>query len=121
FPFLERENIGDILATGVPVVLSVDPAQQTNSGSRNVIHVYAIRGNYYDLLQAFAEKCSFGRLLNKVKYFATRYQASLVIVENTARGPDLIEKLRRDMSIPVTPVNPRGTKADRLRACAPII
>jgi predicted phage terminase large subunit-like protein len=121
FPFLERERLGDLLATGVPVVLSVDPAQKTNSTSRNVIHVYAIRGNYYDFLQAFAEKCSFGRLARKVKYFAERYQASVVIVENTARGPDLIDKLRREMSIPIRPVKPRGSKGDRLRKCAPII
>jgi predicted phage terminase large subunit-like protein len=121
FPFLENERLGDLLATGVPVVLSVDPAQKTNSTSRNVIHVYAIQGNKYDFLQAFAEKCSFARLARKVKYFAERYQASFVIVENTARGPDLIEKLRREMSIPIRPVNPRGSKADRLRKFAPII
>src|ERR1700676_341752 len=121
FPFLERERLGDFLATGVPVVLSVDPAHKTSSTSRNVIHMYAIRGDRYDLLQAFAEKCTFGRLARKVKYFAEYYQASCVIVENTARGPDLIEKLRGDMSIPIRPVNPQGSKAYRLRQCAPII
>jgi phage terminase large subunit-like protein len=121
FPFLECEPLGDLLATGVPVVLSVDPAQKTNSTSRNVIHVYAIRGDHYDFLQAFAEKCPFGRLAHKVKFFAERYQASCVIVENTARGPDLIDKLRREMSIPIRPVNPHGSKAGRLRKCAPII
>jgi phage terminase large subunit-like protein len=121
FPFLESEGLGDLLATGVPVVLSVDPAQKTCSASRNVIHAYAIRGNHYDLLQAFAEKCSFKRLVHKVTYFAKRYQASCVIVENTARGPDLIDELRCEMSIPIRPVNPRGPKGDRLRKCAPII
>src|ERR1700730_12866633 len=121
FPFLERELLGDLLASGGPVVLSVDPAQKTNSTSRNVIHVYAIRGDHYDLLQAFAERCSFDRLAHKVKYFAQRYQASFVIIENTARGPDLIENLRDEMLIPIRPVNPRGLKADRLRKCAPII
>ena len=101
-----------MLLKGMQVVLSVDTTQKTDSSSRNVIHIYAVRGNRYDFLQAFAEKCAFERLVRKVKYFVERYQASLIIVENTARGPDLIERLRRDLFIPITPVNPRGTKAD---------
>lgn len=121
FPFLERGRLGDILASDVPVVLSVDPAQKTNSSSRNVIHAYAIRGNNYDFLQAFAQKCSFDKLDRKVRSLASRYHASLVIVENTARGPDLIDSLRSQMSIPIEPVNPRGSKADRLRKTAHII
>jgi predicted phage terminase large subunit-like protein len=121
FPFLEHQRLGDLLATGVPVVLSVDPAQKTSSTSRNVIHVYAVQGNHYFFLQAFAEKCSFMRLANKVKYFATRYRASVILIENTARGPDLIEKLQHEMSIKIIAVNPRGSKAARLRKCAPII
>lgn len=121
FPFLDRGRLGDILTSDVPVVLSVDPAQKTNSTSRNVIHVYAIRGNNYDFLQAFAEKCAFDKLDRKVRSLASHYHASLVIVENTARGPDLIDCLRRDLSIPIEPVNPRGSKADRLRKTAHII
>lgn len=121
FPFLERRPLGDHLAGDVSVVLSVDPAQKTNSSSHNVIHVYAIRGSNYDFLQAFAEKCSFNKLERKVKHLASRYRASLVIVENTARGPDLIDALRQHLWIPVEPVNPRGSKADRLRKTAHII
>ncbi len=121
FPFLGRGALGEVFAANVPVVLSVDPSQKTESGSRNVIHVYAVRGNNYDFLQAFAEKCSFNRLARKVKKFATLYGASLILVENTARGPDLIDSLRLDLSIEVEPVNPRGSKADRLRACTNII
>lgn len=118
FPFLAPSALTEILAANGPVVLSVDPAQKTESRSRNVIHVYAVRGNDYVFLQAFAEKCSFQRLARKVKKLATAYHASLILVENTARGPDLIECLRPDLSIPVKAVNPRGSKADRLRACA---
>jgi predicted phage terminase large subunit-like protein len=121
FPFLESQSLGDLLATRVPVVLSVDPAQKTSSTSRNVIQAYAVRENHYDFLQAFAEKCSFVRLAKRIKHFASRYRASVVLIENTARGPDLIEKLRRELPIKIIPVNPRGTKADRLRKCAPII
>jgi predicted phage terminase large subunit-like protein len=118
FPLMGREShvIG-----ATHVVLSVDPAQKTESSSRNVIHVYAVRSNHYDFLQAFAEKCSFARLARKVKFYAQRYGASLILIENTARGPDLIDELRHDIAVKITPVNPRGTKAARLRECIPII
>lgn len=116
FPFIEWNRHNDS-----HVVLSVDPAQKTESASRNVIHVYAVNGDRYVLLQAFAEKCTFLRLKLKVKKYAQLYGASLIIIENTARGPDLIEELRRDFNIRIVPVNPRGTKAFRYRKCIPII
>jgi predicted phage terminase large subunit-like protein len=121
FPFIGNGPLGRQLPKDVPVVLSVDPAQKTNSTSRNVIHVYAIRGNQYELLQVFAEKCPFRRLSRKVQYYARRYNAWFVIIENTARGPDLIDELTTKLSMPIKPVNPRGTKTDRLRKFAPII
>jgi phage terminase large subunit-like protein len=58
-----------------------------------VIHVYAIRGRTYELIDAFAEKCSFNRLAVKVRKLARRYGAWFVIIENTARGSDLIEEM----------------------------
>jgi predicted phage terminase large subunit-like protein len=122
FPFLERFSLGDYLATGVPVVLSVDPAQTTDSTSRNVIHVYGMQAKgRYDLLAASAEKCSYRRLLNRVKYYAGLYQANLVLVEKTARGGDLIDDLGCDLAIEIKPVKPRGTKMKRFRAIAAII
>lgn len=111
----------DHFLNGGHVVLSVDPTQKTESASRNVIHVYAVQGKRYILLQAFAEKCPFSRLAKKVKHFAQFYNASLAIIENTARGSDLIEELRREGIIKVIAVNPRGTKSSRLRQCIPVI
>ena len=119
FP-ISHARLGDIRATGAPIVLSVDPAQSTNSGSQNVIHAYLVNGDQFLLLRAFAEKCSFKRLLNKIKYFVNALGAAAIIIENTARGPDLIENLSGG-SIPVLAINPRGTKSDRLRECTPII
>jgi predicted phage terminase large subunit-like protein len=122
FPFLRGGPAGRQVPKGVPVVLSVDPAQKTNSSSRNVIHVYSIRGDRYEFLQAFAEKCSFRRLAHKVEFFARRYRAWFVLVENTARGPDLIEELQTRLpAVMIIPVNPRGAKAARLRQFASII
>jgi hypothetical protein len=43
-----------------------------------------------------------------------------VLVENTARGPTLIDDLLRD-HVPTKPVNPQGRKMDRLRQCAHLI
>jgi phage terminase large subunit-like protein len=120
FPFVSGDGPNKRAATGAHVVLSVDPAQKTESSSRNVIHVYAVLGNQYALLTAFAEKCSFRRLERMVKAFAERYVASLIIIENTARGPDLIEALA-NLRIPIIPINPKGSKASRFRKCIPIL
>jgi phage terminase large subunit-like protein len=115
------DKLGYIRDAGFPVVLSVDPAQCTNSSSRNVIQVYAVVSEIYVLLDVFAEKCSFDRLLKKTKALASRYDASVILVEKTARGSDLIDQLRARTQIPIHPMNPRGSKSDRLRRCAPII
>jgi predicted phage terminase large subunit-like protein len=120
FPFVSERGWGNA-ASGAHVVLSVDPAQKSESSSRNVIHVYAVRGNQYEFLQAFAEKCSFKRLARKIRVYATRYRASLILIENTARGPDLVETLGHDIGIPIIAVTPQGSKASRLRKCVPII
>ena len=114
-------KLGDIRASAFPVVLSVDPTQGTNSSSRNVVHVYAVLGNNYLLFQVFAEKCSFDRLCRQIKRLATKNFASVILVENTARGPDLIEELESSLPMPIYPVNPHGSKGDRFRKCIPII
>jgi len=104
---------------GFPIVLSIDPALKTESTSRNVIHVYAIDGDHrYILLRAFAEKCSFKRLKDKVLQFVQRYNASAALVENTARGPDLIEALRDRTAVKIIPIVPKGSKLKRLQACS---
>ena len=120
FPFLKSGGRTERVLTGAHVVLSVDPAQKTESVSRNVIHVYSVLGTQYTMLAAFAEKCSSKRLERKVRFYANKYAASLILVENTARGPDLIENLD-DQRTPVKAINPKGSKTDRLRKCMPII
>ena len=121
FPFLPSGPSPRQMPKGFPVILSVDCAQKTSSTSRNVVHVYLVRGHEYALMQAWAEKCPFNHLVKKVKQLATRYDAWSIIVEATARGPDLIEQLEAELSIPIIPVSPRGSKMKRLRRCASII
>ena len=121
FPLLPRAPYGRKPPKELPVMLSVDPANKTGSSSRNVIHVYVIRGDQYELIRAWAEKCTSLRLAKKVMQLAARYDAWFIFVEATARGPDLIYDLRKELSIPIIPIQPRGTKMDRLRKCAPII
>ena len=109
---------------GLPVVISVDPASKTESISQNVIHVYAVDGERerYILLQVFAETCTFKDLKNQVLRYINRYNASTVLIENTARGPDLIEHLRQERTrAQIVPINPRSSKLERLQACSNII
>lgn len=104
-----------------PVVISVDTTSKTASRSRNVIHVYAVDGNSYVLLQAFAEACSFKRLYEKVRTLAEKYGASLILVEATARGPDLIEKLQGQVHAQIEGILPKGSKYSRFRKFLPLI
>lgn len=116
FPFFKGTYIGK------PVVISVDPTSKTNSSSRNAIHVYAVCNGTFVLLDAFAEACTFRKLLRQVKQFASSYRASLILVEETGRGGDLIEELRSQTTVEVEPVKqPRGTKLARFREILPLI
>jgi predicted phage terminase large subunit-like protein len=115
FPFFRGEH------RGIPVVLSVDPTSKTASSSRNVIHVYAVDGHSYILLQAFAEACKSKRLFLKVKHLAERYNASLILIEETGRGGDLIEQLEAEVNAKVEGIIPRGSKFARLRKFIPLI
>ncbi len=115
FPIWKRNH------DGLPVVISVDPALKTLSQSQNVIHVYGIIGNRYILLQAWASQCNFKKLRLKVEYFIEAYSACRVLVENTARGPDLIDALRKNVDIQIEAINPRKKKEQRLRTCISII
>ena len=75
FPFLPRAPYGRKPPKELPIVLSVDPANKTSSSSRNVIHVYLIRRDRYELIRAWAEKCTSNRLAKKVLQLAARYDA----------------------------------------------
>jgi predicted phage terminase large subunit-like protein len=121
FPFLPDGPSPRQMPKGFPIILSVDCAQKTSSTSRNVVHVYLVRGDEYALMQAWAAKCSFNHLVNKVMQLAAENDAWSIIVEATARGPSLIEELEDELSIPIIPVTPQGKKMKRLRRCAPII
>lgn len=121
FPFLPTDY-GRQLPKTVPIVLSVDPAQKTISTSRNVIHVYAIRGKKYEFIDAFAEKCSFSRLAKKLEQLARRYGAWFIVIEDTARGGDLADEIQKRLNqVHIIRVKPKGKKADRLRKFISII
>jgi predicted phage terminase large subunit-like protein len=121
FPF-SGTVYGRQLPEDTTVVLSIDPAQKTMSTSRNVIHVYAItQDQRIELHEAFAEKCSFRDLLSNILRLHNRYQASSLVIENTARGPDIIDNLQSRVSAQIIAVNPRGTKEDRFRKVVPLI
>jgi predicted phage terminase large subunit-like protein len=116
FPFFRGQYFGK------PVVISVDPTSKTASSSRNAIHVYAVCDKVYVVLDAFAEACTFRKLLRQVKHFASSYRASLILIEETGRGGDLIEELRSQTTAVVEAVKqPRGPKLSRFREILPLI
>lgn len=119
FPILDNRAYQQL--KGSPTVLSVDTTLKTNSTSRNVIHVYAIKDGRYHLIEVLAARCSFDELEFAVRSLARRYLPSYILVEDTARGPLLIERLQSRNVGEVIAITPQGSKQKRLQKCAPLI
>lgn len=112
-----------IRPNGLPRVISIDTSQKEGpNSSRNVIHVYETDGTMHYLVAMFAEQCSYKSLSRQIFKFIDRYGPCPVLIEDTARGSPLIERVRERHSANVKPVLPgRRSKRERLMAHAEII
>ncbi|MCX7307060.1 MAG: hypothetical protein NTZ72_03570 [Afipia sp.] len=102
---------------GLCRVISVDASQKEGPNcSRSVIHVYETDGTNHYLVATFAEQCSFKTLTNHLLKLSDRYGPCPVLIEDTARGSPLIERVRQRRSADVRPVSPgRRSKQARLK------
>lgn len=108
---------------GLPRVISVDTSQKDGpNSSRNVIHVYETDGTTHYLVAMFAEQCTYKMLTRRLFKLIDRYGPCPVLIEDTARGSPLIERVEERQSIDVRAISPgRRSKRERLMAHANVI
>ncbi len=103
----------------LPVVVSVDPGQSDRaSASYSVIQAWVqIEGNNHLLLDQWREQCGSEELQSTFWRFVRRYRPAACLIEDTANGSALIDKIRRKKWLKVIPVIPDGrSKTARLVA-----
>jgi len=97
-----------------PVVISIDTAQG-DSGSFNVAQVWDVGAHPLHLRDQFREQCSFATFEYAVTKLITNFRPGAVLVENASNGAALISRLlERYPSMNFVPINPQGSKAERL-------
>jgi len=108
FRLLNRRN-----STG-PIVISIDTAQG-DSGSFNVAQVWDVGAHPLHLQDQFREQCSFATFEYAVAKLISKFRPGAVLVENASNGAALISRLLETFrSTNFVPINPKGSKAERL-------
>jgi phage terminase large subunit-like protein len=97
-----------------PFVISIDTAQG-DSGSFNVAQVWDVGAPPLHLLDQFRDQCSFATFEIAVTKLISKFRPGAVLVENASNGAALISRLLEKFpSMNFVPINPRGSKAERL-------
>lgn len=122
---IKRKWIADAIYTRLPegcrFLLSADLTfDKTENGSYNVIQCWAwLKANFY-LVDQFRGRCDFVEVLSQFNKMVEKYpQATTKLVEKKANGSALISVLKSKVS-GIIPVNPRGSKIERLTAVSPL-
>jgi phage terminase large subunit-like protein len=97
-----------------PIVLSVDTALRSGArNSFNVIQAWAFDGENHLLREQFRAQCTYEVLEETFCAMVRKLRCYAAIIEETANGPPLIRCAER-LGILVVPVQPSGSKAERL-------
>jgi phage terminase large subunit-like protein len=108
FRLLDRRN------SSGPFVISIDTAQG-DSGSFNVAQVWDVGAHPLHLRDQFREQCSSATFEHAVTKLISLFRPAAVLVENASNGPALISRLLEKFpSMNFVPINPQGSKAERL-------
>ena len=108
FRLLNRRN------NSGPFVISIDTAQG-DSGSFNVAQVWDVGAPPLHLRDQFREQCSFATFEHAVAKLIMKFRPGAVLVENASNGHALISRLLESFpSMNFVPINPKGSKAERL-------
>ncbi len=97
----------------------MDPSQSDrSSASHSVIQAWVqIEGNNHLLLDQWREQCGSEELQSAFWHFVRRFRPAACLIEDTANGSALIDKLRRKKWLKVVPIIPDGrSKTARLVA-----
>jgi predicted phage terminase large subunit-like protein len=100
-------------------IVSVDPAAKMGTGADyTAIIVAMFDGHHVYLRHVRRGKWEFPALYDAVRQVAAQYQPEIVLIEDKSNGQALIPYCRRqqDWKWSIIPVEPRGSKAERLYA-----
>jgi phage terminase large subunit-like protein len=100
-----------------PRVMSIDAALKDGPiNSYSVVQVWQDGFPTYHLLDQFREQCDFSRLEGCVRSWISKYNPSVILIENAANGVVLIERLKKRFpNLPIVPAEPGNrSKSKRL-------
>jgi predicted phage terminase large subunit-like protein len=114
-PDIQRQHVDRI-------VQSWDTAQKTGQeNDYTVCTTWGITKNAYYLLHVWKEKVESPELRNQIKFLASKWSPSVVLVEDTSAGTEALQTLRRDTRIPFVPVKPLTDKVARANSVSPLV
>src|SRR4051812_3414304 len=101
-----------------PCLISVDPGQGVAEGNAfSCFQVWIPVGDrYYQLVDQIRERASFSRQCDILRELR-RYRPAVILIENTALGPALIEFAHKRFKCEVVAISPHGrSKFERLQS-----
>jgi predicted phage terminase large subunit-like protein len=104
------------------IILSLDTAFKVGSSNDySVAVVLGVSTTGYFVLDLWRARVEFPELKRKVASLAERWRPTSVLIEDRASGQSLIQELRAETRLPVTPVKVDRDKLSRANAVTPII
>lgn len=108
--------------SGMHHVISIDPAQKGGEeNAHNAVLVWATDGEYHWLRERFYKRCDYQVLKQMTLALAQRYNASMILIEDTANGSALINEISGKHRYKVEAIVPRKSKSQRLYEVADVI
>ncbi|MBN65941.1 MAG: hypothetical protein CMM94_00015 [Rickettsiales bacterium] len=107
--------------TGV-VTQSWDTAIKTQKGNdASACATFVQEGDAHRLVDMWVGRLEYPALRRKVLALAEEWQPHAVLIEDKASGQSLIQDVRREASVPVVAICPKGDKVTRLAQVCPMI
>jgi len=115
--YIKRYDVLPACVRRPEVVITVDPASKPGEhNDYTAVVVSLITRHEVYVLECMRGHWTNNQIQTRVAGLAERYTANLIIVEDTAIGPALVQDLRAKLRTPTVAQSPKGTKEDRLWA-----
>jgi predicted phage terminase large subunit-like protein len=99
------------------VLITCDPASKPGEHNDYTALLAArIAGNHVYILECARGHWTNVQIRARIEDLALRHRADIILVEDTAIGPALIQDLRATLRVPTLGRNPKGSKEERLYA-----
>ncbi len=79
------------------------------------------RGRVHQIIHVWRGRVEYPELKRQVIALAEQFRPEGILIEDKASGQSLIQDVRRETTLPIIPVMPRGDKVTRFAAVTPMI